>query len=662
MRRCVVAWFLISKSTIVKHYTIPIFVPELACPNRCVFCNQHSISGCQHQPEPEEVREIILEHLKTIPEKDTHIEIGFFGGSFTGIESELQERYLAVANEFLIKRWFRLRSTTAASGVNTKVISIFNYHSWWLSAVETTTQRADETAISSGLEITAPKKDSTSKTSDYGSGTGWPRLRLSARRSQAGSTTFKVHGIRLSTRPDYIDDEVLDRLKRFGVTTIELGAQSLDEEVLRLSGRGHTVADVEKASALIRSSGFELGLQMMTGLPGDTVEKSIHTAKRIVELGAHCTRIYPTLVIRGTELAARWERGEYQPQTLEEAVEISSKLLEIFREGNVEVIRLGLHPSEGILDGSELLAGPFHPAFRELVETHRWKEKLLPLIEQQPQGSNIRIPVPANELRFAIGHDSSNRKMLESHFIKVEFVVDDIPKSELPLIITDKRLPLPAKNALKNIGNPQYLQPDGFVYKSISGHSDIFMCKSDEGLVVAPGLPDEIRDKLSNAGVRFFIGESNPGKVYPDSARYNAVVTSEFIIHNLKITDPVLFEAFPGRKHLHVNQGYTRCNLIPLDKNTFITSDKGIEKVLIAEGKEVLYVDPKPVKLRGHKYGFFPGCCGVLNDELLISGSLAFHPDKERIETFIRVSGFRMRELYQGELTDVGGIFCFSNK
>ena len=89
----------------MKHYTIPIFVPELACPNRCVFCNQHSISGCQRQPEPEEVREIILEHLKTIPEKDTHIEIGFFGGSFTGIESELQERYLAVANEFLHPRW-----------------------------------------------------------------------------------------------------------------------------------------------------------------------------------------------------------------------------------------------------------------------------------------------------------------------------------------------------------------------------------------------------------------------------------------------------------------------------------------------------------------------------------------------------------------------------
>ena len=111
--------FLIPQSEIcnpklMKHFTIPIFVPELACPNRCVFCNQHSISGCQNQPEPEEVREIILKHLNTIPTEDSHIEIGFFGGSFTGIEPELQKKYLTVANEFLEpdSRWSRLRSTT----------------------------------------------------------------------------------------------------------------------------------------------------------------------------------------------------------------------------------------------------------------------------------------------------------------------------------------------------------------------------------------------------------------------------------------------------------------------------------------------------------------------------------------------------------------------
>jgi hypothetical protein len=562
-----------------------------------VFCNQHSISGCQRQPEPDEVREIILEHLKTIPEKDTHIEIGFFGGSFTGIETELQEKYLAVANEFLYRRCLGEAET-----IGTEVEKIGD-------SAETT------------------------------------RIRN------------RIHGIRLSTRPDYIDEEVLKRLKYYGVTTIELGAQSLDEEVLRLSGRGHTVAEVEKASALILSSGFELGLQMMTGLPGDTSEKSMHTAKRIVELGAYCTRIYPTLVIRGTELAERWKKGEYQPQSLEEAVEVSAVLLEIFRDGGVEVIRVGLHPSEGILDGSELMAGPFHPAFRELVESLLWKMKLSPLMSQHPKGSNIQIPVPDNELRYAIGHDSSNRKMLESHFNVAEFVVDKTHERELPLIITDKRLPLPAKNTLKTIGHPVYLHTEGLVYKSISGHPDIFMCQGGDGIVLAPGIPVEIRKMLSTKGIRLFEGEVNPGKTYPESARFNVVVTAEYIIHNLKNTDPAILEAFPGRKHLHVNQGYTRCNLLALGRNHFITSDKGIENVISAEGKKVLFVDPKPVRLKGQKHGFFPGCCGVYNDELLISGSLSFHPEKDRIAGFIHEGGFIIRELFQGELTDVGGIF-----
>ena len=606
----------------MKHFTIPIFVPELACPNRCVFCNQHSISGCQKQPEPEEVREIILEHLKTIPEKDTHIEIGFFGGSFTGIETELQERYLAVANEFLKSRWS--------------------------SVVETTTQRIVETTTQSEVKTTALSKDDISKTSNYESRTGWSRL---------CSTTGIIQGIRLSTRPDYINPEVLGLLNKYGVTTIELGAQSLNDEVLRLSGRGHTVTDVENASVMILSAGFKLGLQMMTGLPGDSPEKSLQTARRIVELGANCTRIYPTLVIRGTELEQRWRNGDYQPQSLDEAVALSAQLLEIFRQGGVEVIRVGLHPSEGLLDGSEMLAGPFHASFRELVETQLWKQKLVPLLQQHPAGSILRIPVPAEELRNAIGYGSSNRTMLEKQFSKVEFVPEVSPDQQRPLIIADKKLPLPAKNVLKTLGEVHLLQTDRMVYKSISGHPDVFMCQGDECLVVAPGLPADILARLIDSGIRVIVGQSNPGKAYPDSARYNAVVTDEFIIHNLKMTDPAIFNAFPGRKPLHVNQGYTRCNLLALDNDHFIVSDKGIEKVLESIGKTVLYVDPSPVKLRGQKYGFFPGCCGILFDEVLINGSLKYHPQGDEIGDFIKKAGLGFRELFEGVLTDTGGIF-----
>jgi radical SAM superfamily enzyme len=557
----------------MKHFTIPIFIPELACPNRCVFCNQHSISGCVKQPEPEEVREIILQHLKTIPEMDCHIEIGFFGGSFTGIEPALQEQYLSIAYEFLI------------SG--------------------------------------------------------------------------QIHGIRLSTRPDYISPDILSLLKRYGVTTIELGAQSLNDEVLLLSGRGHKVADVERASELILSSGFKLGLQMMTGLPGDTPELSLQTARRIVELGATCTRIYPTLVIRGTELEQRWRSGKYQPQSLDEAVELTARLMDVFYFAGVDVIRVGLHPSEGLLDGSEMLAGPFHPSFRELVKTFIWKQKLIKLIDKYPQGGNIHIPAPAHELRYAIGYNSENRKMLESHFKKVEFFVEDLSPEVKPLIITDKKLPLPAKNTLKSFANLLFLQTEKVVYKSIGGHPDIFMCQGSEGIVAAPSLPEEILVHLGYAGVQMVKGISDPGKTYPDSARYNAVVTADLIIHNLKITDPAIFKTFPGRKHLHVNQGYTRCNLLALDDNHFITSDHGIEKALLAEGKLVMFADPAPVKLKGQKYGFFPGCCGIQNGEVLIAGSLTFHPEGEQIREFINVSGLTIRELYHGTLTDVGGIFCF---
>ncbi|MHC1777361.1 MAG: elongator complex protein 3 [Lentimicrobium sp.] len=645
----------------MKHFTIPIFVPELACPNRCVFCNQHSISGCRKQPEPEEVREIILQHLATIPEKNSHIEIGFFGGSFTGIEPGLQEKYLAVANEFLIPtpRWLSGAETTGNQDYNPGP--------------------PDEPELGwSRLPPTTVNQESSQGPPDEPE-LGWSRLRSttgnpesnpsyieeSKTRWSSGAETTpdqkRIHGIRLSTRPDYINTEALELLKRYGVTTIELGAQSLSDEVLKLSGRGHAVADVEKASEMILSAGFNLGLQMMTGLPGDTAEKSLQTARRIVDLGASCTRIYPTLVIQGTELEQRWRSREYQPQSLETAVELAARLLDIFREGGVEVIRVGLHPSEGLLDGSEMLAGPFHPSFRELVETFIWKQKLIPLLQQHPAGSNICIPVPADELRNAIGYASANRIMLEKHFSKVEFIPEAQPGQERRLIITDKKLPLPAKNALKTIGELQTLENHGFVYKSISGHPDIFMCQGAEGLVVAPGLPEGMVEALHQKGISVITGNSNPGKVYPESARFNAVVTGEFIIHNLKITDPAIFRTFPGRRHLHVNQGYTRCNLLVLNDDYFITSDRGIEKALTAEGKTVLFVDPSPVKLKGQKYGFFPGCCGLYDDEVLINGSLKHHPQEEIIGDFIKNAGYGFTELYNGLLMDVGGIFVFGD-
>lgn len=559
----------------MKNYTVPVFVPELACPNRCVFCNQNSISGCHNQPSASEVREIIESRLKTIPRSDTHIEIGFFGGNFTGIDEQQQKEYLEIASNYYLEK--------------------------------------------------------------------------------------RVHGIRVSTRPDYISSESLSFLKKYNVSTIEIGAQSLDEEVLKLAGRGHSVRDIEYASALIKKNGFRLGLQMMTGLPGDSPEKSILTARKIIELGADDTRIYPTLVINNTRLSELWQKGLYQPQSLEEAVDLTATLISIFNEAGVNIIRVGLHPSEDLITGNEMLSGPFHPSFRQLAETELWRRKLVRVMDNSADNNEVVIPVPADQLNEAIGFESANRKMLLKHFRKVTFTLEILKDQFSPLIIADKRIPLPAKNALRNMGELILLEESFSLYKSIAGHPDIFICPAGDQIIVSPDLAEGIILKFESYGYKVIRGSKPPGKTYPESARYNCTVTENLLIHNLKITDLTVVETLNKRKQVHVNQGYTRCNLISLSEDMFITSDRGIEKTLINEGKDILWVDPSPVLLKGQKHGFFPGCCGVLDDKLLICGSLDFHPQGMQVIDFIERAGLKVKELFKGKLTDVGSIFTFKS-
>jgi histone acetyltransferase (RNA polymerase elongator complex component) len=177
-----------------------------------------------------------------------------------------------------------------------------------------------------------------------------------------------IDKIRMSTRPDAINRYILDYLKDYTVDVIELGVQSLDDEVLRLSGRGHSAEDVEKASNLIKEYGVTLGHQIMPGLPGDTFEKDIETVKKSIEMEPDICRIYPSLVIKDTPMADMYERGQYKPYSLEEAVEISKELYMLYNSANVNIIRIGLQPTETITWGEDIIDGPFHPAFRELVE------------------------------------------------------------------------------------------------------------------------------------------------------------------------------------------------------------------------------------------------------------------------------------------------------
>lgn len=235
-----------------------------------------------------------------------------------------------------------------------------------------------------------------------------------------------VSGIRISTRPDAITPEILDILKARGVTAIELGCQSLDDKVLKLNHRGHTAADVKKASALIKQYGFSLGLQMMTGLLGDTEELSLQTAEKIISFGADTVRIYPTLLLKGTYLYSLYKKGEYEPQSLEQAVELVAKLLLLFEASGVNVIRIGLHSVED--DG--FVSGPWHPAFGELCKSRVLLKKVLKIIQDNniPKG-DIVITVPKGQISIMTGQKRTNidflkkigynTKIVENEFLDV---------------------------------------------------------------------------------------------------------------------------------------------------------------------------------------------------------------------------------------------------
>lgn len=214
-------------------------------------------------------------------------------------------------------------------------------------------------------------------------------------------------GIRISTRPDYIDDEVLTLLKNYGVTAIELGAQSMDDRVLELNGRGHTAKQVENASKRIQSAGFALGLQMMTGLYGDTSEGSLQTAQKCAVLSPDTIRIYPTIIMCGTELGEKYQKGEFETLSLDESVSLCAKLLDFFEERGIPVIRLGLHSSPEL--ERDMLSGPWHPAFRELCDSYRMLAKISDyLIQNHTPKGVITVKVNPKAVSKATGQKKSN--------------------------------------------------------------------------------------------------------------------------------------------------------------------------------------------------------------------------------------------------------------
>ena len=305
-----------------RHVNIPIFIPHMGCPNNCVFCNQHTISG-HGGFELERAEREIEEALSTISE-GTPTEIAFFGGSFTGIERGLMVSLLELAESYVQKG--------------------------------------------------------------------------------------RVESIRLSTRPDYIDSEILAILSRYSVRTVELGLQSLEERVLVASRRGHSVECAERACRQIKDAGFELIGQMMIGLPRSTPESEVETARAICRLGADGARVYPTVVFAETELAEMMKSGRYVPLGLEDAVARTARVLDVFDRAGVPCIRVGLCASENLSDASKAIAGANHVAIGEMAMSALYLDRICTELDRLGvRGGRVTVFVSRGSVSKAVGQKKLNK-------------------------------------------------------------------------------------------------------------------------------------------------------------------------------------------------------------------------------------------------------------
>ena len=223
----------------------------------------------------------------------------------------------------------------------------------------------------------------------------------------------QVESIRISTRPDAINKKILKMLKKYHVKTIELGVQSANNYILQKSNRGHTFEDVKKASKLIRWNGFKLGHQMMVGLPESTRIDEINTAKALIKLKPKMVRIYPVLVVKNTKLESMLNDGTYEPLSLVQAIEVCKELVRMFDDKNIEIIRIGLQNTDEISDPSnktsEVVAGPYHPTFRQLVESSMWYDAIVGKIKKlNAKVKEVEVTINPIDVNNVIGHKKEN--------------------------------------------------------------------------------------------------------------------------------------------------------------------------------------------------------------------------------------------------------------
>ena len=321
---------------------IPVFLPNLGCHERCLFCNQKT--AAEGLPSPSSVRNFIEASLNRFPseKEDREKQVAFYGGSFTAIHRDHQICYLKEVQPFL------------ASGL--------------------------------------------------------------------------IHSIRISTRPDALDGETLSLLKEYSVKTVEVGVQSMIDEVLLLAHRGHCAADTVNAVSRLKDNKFEVGLQLMIGLPGDTYDRFVQTLDRVIELQPDFVRIHPTLVLKGAPLEDVWRAGEYSPLPLDETVQWLKKGILKLEESSIRVARIGLQPTKEL--ERDYLAGPYHPALHQLIDSAIFFDVATSLLQASQEDGHALFFCHPKEISNLRGQKNENLLRLKKHFKLNEVLIEG--RQELP--------------------------------------------------------------------------------------------------------------------------------------------------------------------------------------------------------------------------------------
>ena len=560
---------------------IPIFIPHSGCPYRCIYCDQHKISGTVKAPSPEEIKSIIERNLKTIHGNE-RVEVAFFGGTFTLLPESIQQKYLEAV---------------------------------------------------------------------------WPYVK-----------NQKIAGIRMSTHPEAVTESSMKLFREKGGCLVELGVQSLDRDVLKKAKREMDFNTIKKAAGIVKKSGLDLGVQVMLGLAGDGLQKSIKTAKKLIELKPKTGRIYPAIVLKGTGLGDLFKRGRYKPLSIEDAIEWSAKISDIFENAGVKVIRIGLHPSEGLNLKGAILAGPYHVSFGEMVRSRQMRNKIINILgaEKILNRRAIEIRAPEKLFNFISGHKGSEKKYLEDFYgVPVHLSgepdgspdrwtavrIKDVRKT---IAIIDPRMPARAKIRLKKMGyhvaetplHPRLAGP-------VKGHPDMMLFSRGKKVIYEPHL-EMLARLLRDNGYECIKGERIKSSGYPENIIYDACSIGKYIIYyDGKVEKNI--ESLKA-KFIKVKQGYAKCSIVPVDDRYIITSDISIKK---AWGKNTLLVKPGNIKLPGYKTGFIGGASGSHKDKIFFIGSLKNHPDGKSIRRFVEGKGKKVIELCDGPLYDVGSIFFF---